>query len=328
MQKTKNLLFNTILLIIILAIFIWLGITFYEAYQPKPHQLQGQIEAQSYSVSSKVAGRVDKVYVKKGDRVQKGDLIYTINSPELKAKISQAKAGKKAAKALAKEVDLGARKQQIAAAHDTWQKAKVASLLAKKTYKRIDNLFKDGVVSKQTRDEAYAKFEASKFTQKAAFQMYNLASEGTRQETKIAAKEKEKAAASVVEEVEAFAKDLKIKSFYNGEISNILLQSGELAPAGFPVVQITDMNDSWVVLHVKEDRLKKFKMGSKFKGKIPALDDKEYTFKVSFVSVLGSFATWRATDLRDDYDMRTFEIQARPIEHIKDLRVGMSVLVR
>lgn len=328
MNNIKNLIFNTILIVIILFIFIWLGFTFYKAYQPKPYQLQGQIEAQTYNISSKVAGRVDMLYVKKGDKIQKGDLIYTINSPELRAKIAQAKAGKNAAKALAQEADKGARKQQIAAYHDEWQKAKVASLLAKKTFQRIDNLFKDGVVSKQTRDEAYTKYEASKFTQQAAFQIYNLALEGTREETKIAALQKEKAAASVVAEVEAFANDLQIKSFYDGEVSNVLLQSGELAPAGFPVVEITNMKDSWVVLHIKEDRLKNFKMGSIFKAQIPSLGKTLYSFKVSFISVLGSFATWRATDIKNDYDMRTFEIQARPLEEIKDLRVGMSVLIK
>lgn len=328
MQNMKNFIFNTILALTILAIFLWLGFTFYKAYQPKKEILQGQIEAQSYSVSSKVAGRIDKVYVKKGDKVKKGKLIFSINSPELKAKINQAKAGKKAAGALAKEANEGARKQQIAAAHDEWQKAKVASMLAKTTYDRVNNLYKDGVVSKQKKDEAYTKYKASKFTQQAAFQLYNLALEGTRKETKIAALQKEKAAQSVVAEVEAIANDLQIKSFYDGEVSNVLLQSGELAPAGFPVVQITDMNDAWVVLHVREDKLSKFKMGSEFKGEVPALGKDIYTFKVSFVSVMGTFATWRATDLKKDFDMKTFEIEARPIKPIKDLRVGMSVLIR
>ncbi|PID47850.1 MAG: hypothetical protein CR967_02790 [Proteobacteria bacterium] len=327
MKKLINFLINLILILIILAIFIWLGMTFFKAYKPKPYQLQGQIEAQSYSISSKVAGRIEKVFVKKGDRVKKGDLIFSINSPELQAKIDQAKASKDAAKALAQQAKSGARKQQISAAYDNYKKAKVASNLAKKTYERVNNLYKDGVVSKQTKDEAYTKYQASIYTKEAALQMYNLAREGTREETKLAALNKEKAAASVVAEVEAIASDLNIKSFYDGEVNNVLLQSGELAPTGFPVVQITDMNDAWLVLHVREDELEKFKKGSTFKGKIPALGNKSFTFKVSFISVMGDFATWRATDARKGFDMKTFEIEARAVEPIKDLRVGMSVLV-
>ncbi len=327
MNKIKNIIINLVLILVVLCVFVWLGLSFYKAYQPKAYVLQGEIEAQSYSVSSKVAGRVEKVHVKKGQYVKKGQLIFSINSPELQAKVAQAKAGKQAAKALAKQANNGARKQQISAAHDNFQKAKVAANLAKKTYERVKNLYKEGVVSKQKKDEVYTKYQASLYTKNAALQMYNLAREGTREETKEAALEKEKAAASVVEGIEAVANDLNIKSFYDGEVSNILLQSGELAPSGFPVVEIVDMNDSWLVLHVREDMLEKFKKGSKFKGKIPALGGKVFTFRVDFISVMGEFATWRATDTRKDFDMRTFEIEARPEEKIKDLRVGMSVLV-
>ncbi len=327
MNKIKNLIFNLILIITILGIFIWLGFTFYKAYEPEPFSLQGQIEAQSYSISSKAGGRIDKVYVKKGDMVKKGDLIYTITSPELQAKINQAKAREKAAGALAKKAQNGTRKQQVSASHDKWQKAKVASELAKKTYDRINSLYKDGVVSKQTKDEAYTKYKASKYTQQAARELYNLAKEGSRDEVKVAAKQKEKAAASKVAEVEAYAQDLSIKSLYDGEVTSVLLQSGELAPKGFPVVQVTDMKDAWVILHVKEKNLEKFKKGTIFKADIPALKNK-FEFKVTFISVLGSFATYRATDARDDYDMRTFEVHARPTKDIKDLRAGMSVLVK
>ncbi len=323
----KDRVINLTITAIILIVFIWLGVSFYKAYTPKPEVLQGQIEAQSYSISSKVAGRVEKIYVKKGQVVKKGDLIFSISSPELNAKIDQAKAGEDAAKALSKQAQNGARKQQIAAAYDNYQKAKVASQLANKTYKRVQNLYSSGVISKQKVDEVYTKYKASLFTAKAAKQMYELAKEGSREETKDAAKQKQKAAASVLKEVRAYADDLSIKSFYNGEVTNILMQSGELAPSGFPVVQVTDMSDAWLVLHVREDRLSDFKMGHEFKAYIPALKQ-EVSFKVSFVSVLGNFATWRATNIKDEYDMRTFEIEARPLEELKDLRVGMSVIIK
>ncbi len=323
----KDKIINLFLFLVVAAIFVWLGMTFYKAYEKKPEVLQGQIEAQTYSVSSKIAGRVDKVYVKKGQKIKKGDIIFRINSPELQAKINQAIAEKDAASAMLKKAKNGARKQKIAAAYDNYEKAKVASELMQKTYKRVKKLYQSGVISKQKVDEAYTKYKASVFTSKAALQMYEMAKEGSREETKDLALQKQKAAKSKVEEVESYAKDLSIKSFYDGEVSNILMQSGELAPTGFPVVQITDMNDAWVVLHVREDKLKDFKVGSEFTGFIPALD-KKVTFKVSFVSVLGDFATWRATNIKDEYDMRVFEVEARPKQKIKDLRVGMSVVVR
>jgi HlyD family secretion protein len=309
------------------ALVGWLGYTFWQAYQPQAERMQGQIEAQQYNISSKVPGRVDEVFVRKGDQVERGQLIFTLLSPEIDAKLMQAKAGQQAAGAMAEQAEKGARVQEIAAARDQWQKAKAASSLMKKTYKRIDNLYKDGVIAEQKRDEAYTQWQASRYTEQAAYQMFGMASEGARVETKRAAMEKERMAAGAVAEVEAYAADTKIASWHNGEVTQVLLHGGELAPQGFPVVSVIDMNDAWAVFHVREDRLSEFNQGTIVDATIPALGDEAYSFKVTHVAVMGDFATWRATDASQGFDMRTFEIEARPMEAIEGLRVGMSVIL-
>ncbi|GAB2661170.1 HlyD family secretion protein [Vibrio panuliri] len=322
MKNKKTLLLSAAAI----AISAWVGVSFYQAYQPKPMHLQGQIESQQYSISSKVAGRIDQVFVRKGDEVTQDQLIFTIHSPEIEAKLEQAKAGEKAADALAKEAEKGAREQQIQAAKDQWQKAKAAAELMEKTFLRVNNLYQDGVVAEQKRDEARTQWQAAKYTESAAFQMYQMAKEGARSETKLAAAEKARMAAGAVAEVEAFAADTQIKSWFNGEVSQVLLQSGELAPQGFPVVTVVDTQDSWAVINVREDWLKHFKKGSHFKAYLPALD-KQVEFKVTHVAVMGDFATWRSTDASQGFDLRTFEIEARPVTEEPELRMGMSLVV-
>lgn len=309
------------------ALVGWIGYTFWEAYQPQPERMQGQIEAQQYNVSSKVPGRIEQVLVRKGDKVERGDLIFTLLSPELDAKLEQAKAGQEAAGAMAAQAEKGARSQEIAAARDQWQKAKAASALMGKTYQRVDNLYKDGVVAEQKRDEAYTQWQAARYTERAAYQMFEMAREGARDETKRAAIEKVRMAAGAVAEVEAYAADTQIESWHDGEVTQILLHEGELAPQGFPVVSVVDMNDAWAVFHVREDKLKEYNQGAEFKARIPALGDLKYSFKVSHVAVMGDFATWRTTDPAQGFDMRTFEVEARPTQPIDGLRVGMSVIV-
>jgi len=304
----------------------WLAYSFTTAYQDQPIRLQGQIEAQQYNISSKVPGRIDQVLVRKGDTLNKGDLVFTIYSPELDAKLEQAIAGQEAAGAMAKQAEKGARVQQIQASQDQWQKAKAAADLMEKTYQRVNNLYKDGVVAEQKRDEARTQWQAAKYTESAAFQMYQMAKEGAREETKLAAVEKARMAAGAVAEVEAYAADTKIKSWFDGEVSQVLLNSGELAPQGFPVVTVIDMQDAWAVFNVREDQLKKFTKGTEFDAFVPALE-KNVTFKVSHVSVMGDFATWRSTDASQGFDMRTFEVEARPVTPIENLRVGMSVVI-
>ena len=309
-----------------LALASWVGFSFYQAYQPKPIRLQGQIESQQYSISSKVPGRIDQVLVRKGDSVEKGELIFTLHSPEIAAKLEQAKAGEKAAGALAKEAEKGARSQQIQATKDQWLKAKAAASLMEKTYLRVNNLYSDGVVAEQKRDEAKTQWDAAKYTESAAFQMYQMAKEGARSETKVAAAEKARMAAGAVAEVEAYAKDTAIESWFDGEVSQVLLQSGELAPQGFPVVTVIDTKDSWAVLNVREDWLKHFDKGTTFEAYLPALD-KNVEFTVTHVAVMGDFATWRSTDASQGFDLRTFEVEARPTQPDVDLRMGMSLVV-
>jgi len=316
-----------IAIVTIMLLALWLIYRFYQAYQPVPERIQGQIEAQQYSVSSKVPGRIDQVLVRKGDKVERGQLIFTLLSPEIEAKLQQAQAGEKAAGALAKQAEKGARIQEISAAKSQWQKAKTATELMEKTYQRLNNLFKDGIVSEQKRDEIYTKWQASKYTEQSAYQLYAMAKEGARDEIKLAAKEKENMAAGAVAEVEAYIADTKIESWHQGEVSQVLLHSGELAPQGFPVVSIIDISNAWAIFHIREDKLKDYTQGKKLQVNIPSIGKETFTFEVSHIAVMGDFATWRATDSSQGFDMRTFEVEARPVEYIPDLRVGMSVLL-
>jgi HlyD family secretion protein len=309
------------------VLLVWLGWSFWDAYRPQPLVLQGQIEAMEYTVSSKVPGRIAEVLVRKGDPVEVGQLIFRIDSPELEAKLAQAEGGEHAAAAISKAADSGTRKQEIEAARDQWQTAKAAEELTAKTLERMDNLLADGVIPQQRRDEIYAAHEAAKYTTQAVYQLYSMAQEGARPEAKEAAKGQEQMASGVVAEIEAIKGDTEIKSRWSGEVSTVFLHGGELAPQGFPVVTIVDIEEAWAVFQVREDYLKNISKGAEIKVKIPALGEDSYTFKISHISVMGDFATWRATNATAGYDLKTFEVEARPVKHIKDLRVGMTTLL-
>jgi HlyD family secretion protein len=327
MSNVQSKASYTFIGLFILILISWLIFSFFKAYEKPVEIIQGQIEAQQYSVSSKVPGRIDKILVNKGDKVERGDLVFTLRSPEILAKLEQAKAGERAAGAMAEQANNGAREQELAAAKNQWLKAKAALALMAKTYKRLQNLYKEGIVTLQNRDEVYTKYQAAKLNESSAFQLYTMAKEGARSEIILAAEEKEKMAAGAVAEVEAYFAETKIESWHQGEVSQILLQSGELSPTGFPVVSLIDMEEAWAIFHIREDKLAKFQTGSTLKVKIPAIGNEVFTFRVSHVAVMGDFATWRSTDTAQGFDMKTFEVEARPIDHIESLRVGMSVLI-
>lgn len=312
---------------ILALIMLWLGFSFYVAHKPKEVFIQGQIEATQYSISSKIAGRIDEIFVKKGDFIKENELAYTINSPELEAKIAQAKANYQAAKAVRIEADKGSRIQTIESAKEVYQAAKSMAELAEKTYMRVQNLYDSGVVSLQKRDEAETNFKSATNNANTAYQQYKLALEGATSETKEAVKQKEIAAKGMLNEVQSYAKDSQAFSPISGEVSNVLLHKNELSPSGFPVVLVLDIENAYLRFSVTEDRLDDFKLDSEFLAFIPALKQ-EAKFKVRYISPMGEFATWKATNRQNSYDMKSFEIESNIIDDIKDLRVGMSVLIK
>lgn len=291
-----------------------------------PMLIQGTVECTTYKASSKVPGRIDAMKVAEGDRVEKGQLLYVLSTPELDAKLAQAEAVKSAAAALDAAAVAGARIQQIEAALNMWEKAQAGLELARKTYERVKNLYDQGVVPTQKLDEATANYEAMKATAQAAKAQYDMAADGARKEDKEAAAARVRQAEGAVSEVESYIGDAMVYSPVAGEVSTIVAQQGELVGSGYPVVAILDMSDLWVTFNVKETLLPKIKVGTRMTSYVPALD-REVELEVSYIAVQADFATWAATRTQGGFDIRTFAVKARPTGDAGQLRPGMSVLV-
>ena len=191
-KKSYNLVVGIAALIIIILVIAVVG---YFVSRPKPLIIQGEVEATEYRVSGKVPGRIEALFVKEGDIVHKGDTVVFIDSPEIRAKIEQVTAMKNAALAQKDKAQNGARKEQIAAAYEMWQKAIVGEQVMKKSLDRIKGLYDQQVVSAQKYDEVEAQYNAAVATTRAAKSQYDMAVNGARAEDKAAA-------AAVVEQAE------------------------------------------------------------------------------------------------------------------------------
>ncbi len=323
MKKTKHYVIAGV----ILALIIFIGYAIWMVARPIPLEVQGEVEATQVKIASKLIGRIDSLLVHKGDDVQSGTLLFTLLSPELDAKYLQASAVRKAAGAQKEKADNGAQKEDIQAAFNSWQTALAASEFAKKTFQRVENLFKSGVVAEQQKDEAETRMKAAVETEKAARSLYDKAKKGARYEDKASAGALVMQADGVLTEVNSYLSETRIFAPIRGEIANIIAERGELVPAGYPVITIVDLDDVWVTFNLREDLLAAIQKGSTFKARFPALGMKEVLLKVNYINALGEFATWNATKTSGDFDMKTFEIHAVPVEKIEGLRPGMSALV-
>ena len=226
--------------------------------------------------------------------VHKCETLVIIVSNLFDARLGKAEAMENVAKAANEKVDAGTRSQLITAAYEVLQQAKAA-------------------------------YEVAKAGVGAAESQYSLAKSGAQKEDKVAAEAMVNVAKGGVNEVNALLEDQYLTAPFDGEITEIYPNVSELVATGAPIMNL-QRDDHWVVFNVRETLLKDIKMGSVLKIRIPALDIHTEA-KVYYIKDLGTYANWQATKSTGDFDARTFQIKARPIEKIENLRPGMSIIL-
>lgn len=293
----------------------------------EPELIQGQVEVSEYRVSSKVPGRILEIRVKEGDFVKAGDTLAIIDAPDVRAKMVQAQGAEAGALAMEQMARNGARKEQVQGSYQLLQKAKAGLEIAEKSYNRVQRLYDEGVMSAQKRDEAYANYKAMQATAEAAQSQYDMAVNGARREEKEAALAQLNRAKGAVQEVNSYIGETVQLAQMDGEVSSIYPKVGELVGTGSPIMTISMMQNIWGTFNVREDQLNGMQVGTEFTAYVPAFD-KELKMKVYHMKDQGSYAVWKATKTNGQYDLKTFEVKARPVEELEGLRPGMSLIIR
>lgn len=320
---------NSIVLAILgfTAVVVIAGMIGYFTLGKADDVIQGEIEVSEYRVSSKVPGRILELRVKEGDYVHVGDTLAILDAPEVEAKKTQAESAEDAAAAMKAMADNGARRQQIQGAFELWQQAKAGLEISKKTYDRVQRLFNEGVMSAQKRDEAFAAYKAYEAQERAAKSQYDMAREGARKEERAAAAAQVNRAKGAVQEVSSYINETVQIAQLEGEVSDIYPKVGELVGTGSPIMSISIMSDVWGTFNVREDQLNGLKIGSEFTAFSPAFK-KDIKMKVYYIKDQGSYAVWKATKSNGQYDLKTFEVKARPVGKLDGLRPGMTLVMK
>ena len=320
---------NNILLAIggFVAVVIVVAIIGFLLLDRDPEIMQGQVEVTEYRVSSKVPGRILELRVKEGDYVKVGDTLAILDAPDVRAKMEQARSAESAAAALELKAQNGARKEQIQGAFSVLQQAKAGFEIAEKSYGRVQRLYDEGVMSAQKRDEAYANYKAMEAQMKAAQSQYDMAVNGARMEDKLAASAQVGRAKGAVNEVNSYIHETVQVAQMEGEVSDVYPKVGELVGTGSPIMSISVMDDMWGTFNVREDQLEGMQVGSEFTAYVPAFK-KDVKMKVYYLKDQGSYAVWKATKANGQYDLKTFEVKARPTETVEGLRPGMSLIIK
>ncbi len=327
MKRNKNftiILAAALTLVGIIAVTIVIGLSLPES----PEIIQGQAETTDYRLSSKVPARVLEIRVQEGDRVRRGDTLVVLEAPDIRAKLSQAEAAYAAAQAQEQKAQNGTRHEQVQQAYEMWQKARAAMEVAEKTYRRIDRLFENGVMAEQKRDEALAQYEAMVASERAAHSQYDMAVNGARREDKAAAGAQARRAQGAVSEATSYMDETVLLATADGVVTEIFPEPGELVGTGAPIMNVSCTDDVWFTFNIREDLLPGLTVGTETEVYLPAFD-KRIPVRITKMKDVGTFAVWKATKALDGFDLKTFEVKARPLnaEGLEHVREGMSVIM-
>ncbi|MDD6553792.1 MAG: efflux RND transporter periplasmic adaptor subunit [Prevotellaceae bacterium] len=308
----------SILCVIILAIIVGLCIP-----QHKP-TIEGQLESTDYRVSTKVPSRVVKLLVSEGDYVHAGDTLAILSAPEVNAMEQETQSREKAAGAGEDLVKAGSRKEAVSSAYYLWQQAIAARDISLKTYRRMSNLYEQGVVSEQKRDEAKSKYEAAVAAAQAMEEQYNMSRNGSRNEEKVASEAVTEAAGAKVKEVRSLLNETVLTAPQSGWITEIFVEVGEFVGTGAPVMNV-ETNDYWFSFFVTEDKLRGIDYHDHVRIYRPATGDTVSAY-VTRINNAGDFAAWKATRALNDIDLKLFEVRMRADHPLKSPHGGESAV--
>ncbi|WP_111883932.1 MULTISPECIES: HlyD family secretion protein [Acinetobacter] len=326
-SRNKSALIKLVIGIVLVLLLALIAFGLWKSYQPKQVELQGRVEAETIHISTKVPSRIEEIYVHDGEKVQAGQALVRLTSPEVDAKKQQALAALQSAQALQSTAERGSQQENIDSLYANWQSLKAQQQLAQTTYQRGQNLYKEGVISRQRRDEMQAAAVSAAQMTEASYQQYARAKRGSTPQQQSSADAQVKIAQAALAEANALEAETKLFAPSNGTISKTYGKVSELVAMGVPVVSLIQDDSLWISLNVREDQYAQVYQLKTMQGFIPALN-KSAEFKIDHIEAEGEFATIKTTRQTGGYDIRSFKVQLKPAQPIADLKVGMSVLFK
>jgi HlyD family secretion protein len=290
------------------------------------NQIQGKVEKEQIAIVSKIPGKIVKIFVKEGDLVQKGDTLALLDFPEVDAKKYQAEGAVTSAKAQYKMAVNGATENQVRQLEAKRKGLKEQYEFAQKSLNRLSNMLKDSLVSQQTYDETFAKYQGAQAQYQAVQAELDEAKRGGRIEQQNMALGQQDRAIGALQEVETADKERYIIAPQDMSIETITLNPGELALAGYTLFNGYITESLYFRFTVPENQLEKVKKGQEITVYVP-YKKKDIKGVVTTIKQLGAYGN--ISTAYPDYEMQEslFEIKITPSssDEAKDLITKTTV---
>lgn len=239
-----------------------------EESRPVVLEYTGIVEAASIKkLAFKSSGKIDKILVKKGEKIKAGQPLVQLDTKDLSYSLAASQGQLNAAQAEYAKAVNGAVPEDIKQMEANVKKAEAAYTFAKDHYEKMQHLYGSGAISQSELDKAKVELEAREADYTTAKEMEKKAKNGSRAEDQAAAKGQLDQAAADYKYKASLIEDALLHSNGEGYVVDLLYKEGELAPAGYPVVVVRD-DQQVVKVGLSSKDLKKVNIGTKAKIRI------------------------------------------------------------
>lgn len=258
-------------------------------------QLIGTVDANEVVVSSRIAGRLQTLTVKEGDRVKAGQVIATIESDDLDAALQAAEAtaaGEKWHLSEAQETErqnqgethsaAAVAEAQIKAAQATLEQAQANYQHQQADTSRTVALTAQGIDSAQAKEDAVTSLQANEAAVNTARGNLTAAEASLREakahellttvsERSVAeARDSEANASALAAEARVERDYAEITSPVDGVVNVWAARQGEVVQQATPIVTVTDFSQTWVYAPLPETQADAVKLGDKLRVVMPS----------------------------------------------------------
>lgn len=291
--------------IVVIIALLALGTAIYKLYgrTEKGITATGTIEVTKTDITSKVGGYLVELNIREGDSVKNGQVVAKIDRPDLKAQLLRDEAALAKAKAQLRDLEQGARSQELQEASANLAAARSQAIKAKADYERYSRLFKEGAIATQQLDSSRSAHEVAGNALLAAQSRYSLLRAGNRPETIEAQRLEVERSEAVLAGSRTQIADMTVNSPLAGRVLSKNYEKGEYVNPGVSIATIGDMKDCWVKVYVSTEQLGQIRLRQPVKVKIDAYPDKIFSGEIKEINQNAEYTPRQSITQRERANM-------------------------
>lgn len=308
--------------IVVLAVGIWLVLGL--RTDRSSLVASGTVEATEADLGFQVAGRIEQIGVREGDRVQTGEELAYLDRAELEARRRAAEAQVAAARARLTELQRGYRREEIAQGRAALRAADQRLNDARRDLERMQNLFEGGAISQQALDDQRTALDLAEAEQEQAVEGLRILETGPRSEQITAQEAALAQAQATVAQTQAVLQHALITAPFAGLVTVRHREPGESVAPGTPVLTIMNPDDRWIRIYVREDAVGRVSIGQRATITADAYRDRTYGGVTIFIASEAEF-TPRNVQTTEERVKLVYEVRVRITDDPSfDLKPGLA----